>query len=61
VASRCQVAHDFTQRHVFTACGEGTFPAPRYLLKIGSVRDAAGPGPTFSNVNLSLVCLSLVM
>jgi hypothetical protein len=61
VASRCQVAHDFTQRHVLAACAEAAIPAPRYLLKIGSVRDAAGPGPTFSNVNLSLVCLSLVM
>ena len=55
MASRCQVAHDFTQRHVLAACAEAAIPAPRYLLKIGSVRDAAGPGPTFSNVNLSLV------
>ena len=31
VASRCQVAHDFTQRHVLAACGEAAIPAPRYL------------------------------
>ena len=31
MASRCQVAHDFTQRHVLAACGEAAIPAPRYL------------------------------
>ena len=52
MASRCQVAHDFTQRHVFTACGEGTFPAPRYLLKIGAVPGGRGRSRyIFSNVN----------
>lgn len=54
MASRCQVAHDFTQRHVLAACGEAANPAPRYLLKIGSVRDAAGPGPTFQMLTCRL-------
>ena len=36
MASRCQVAHDFTQRHVLAACGEGAIPAPVFLIKIGA-------------------------
>lgn len=57
MASRCQVAHDFTQRHVLAACGEAAIPDPRYLLVLFGTRPARGPLFQMLTCRLSLECL----